>query len=278
MIYRHNKNKKVTSIISKEFYNAFKEYIKELGNKGYFYEEFKSFYPFAEQEIVKSKMVQELGFEFYYDSQKQSFSNDQICSLIEFYFKFVSEPLEWGKDERGWDIPIKFNKGDGCYKYTCRINELFENFRHPYRLVKGEIFNTGSEVLGNSLKLDFEIKDKELKEFIGLAINKFYRIHIEEKRIGLEKIVDALERLKSLKDSDKKKSIDKILNEVSKGNNNLKEILNNELLELNKIANEKYMIRHTEKDKSSINDPELIEYLFYRYFNIIRFILMKFKE
>jgi hypothetical protein len=208
MNYRHNKNKKITSIISKEFYNAFKEYVKELGNKGYFFEEFKSFYPFAEQEIVKSKMVQELGFEFYYNNSKQNFSNDKICSLIEFYYKFVSKPLEWGKDESGWgNIPIKFDKTKGRYEYTCRINEFFKNFRHSYNLVKGELVNTSNEILGELLKLDFEIKDKELKEFIVLAINKFYSIHIEEKRIGLEKIVDALERLKSLKDSDKKKAL-----------------------------------------------------------------------
>ncbi len=45
--------------------------------------------------------------------------------------------------------------------------------------------------------------------------------------------------------------------------------------ELTNIANN-FCIRHHEIGKKEINDPEIIDFLFYLYFNYIRLILVKY--
>ena len=92
----------------------------------------------------------------------------------------------------------------------------------------------------------------------------------------MEKIVDAYQRISSWENqSDKKKSINSIINKISSQNPEIKKITEEDFQSMWKIAND-FMIRHTELNKRNINDPDFLEYLFYQYYISIRFILKKY--
>ena len=84
------------------------------------------------------------------------------------------------------------------------------------------------------------------------------------RRDAVEKIWDALERLKTYYTSlDKKASAAKIVNDMSGGNNDFQTLFNDEFIALTKIGNN-YRIRHHETDKVDITDDNYYDYFFNR--------------
>ena len=70
-----------------------------------------------------------------------------------------------------------------------------------------------------------------------------------------------------------KQSINKIISEITE-DDDLQKLLNNQWISLQKIGNE-CLYRHSEHDKIKVKDPDVNEFLFYSYFNMIRLILKK---
>ena len=72
---------------------------------------------------------------------------------------------------------------------------------------------------------------------------------------------------------DKKDSANQMLENASKGNKKFKELLEAECLKnLTKIGNE-FQIRHFETDKVAIKDSRQLDYLFFRMYSLIHFLL-----
>ncbi len=276
MTYYSKRNKGWEYDLSSEFWNGFKAYIEEIVQEKYLYKIFGDWKNgfLANSDKVKSKMLQEIGVgEWPLFNQP---SDDKIFDLIQFFFKFVSYPTEWEYD-RVWEqnLPTEFDRGKGSLYYTMKINDLFENFKHPYEFKKGEIRAHRSEILDEKvLNLEFKISDVELSTLINEAIKNFYSRNSEDKKRGLEKIVDAFQRLKTLKNADVKKGVEQMAKEASL----LEETqaaFGEDLTDLWKIAND-YAIRHFETNKIPLADNNFIEYLFYGYFNVIRLVLTKY--
>lgn len=106
------------------------------------------------------------------------------------------------------------------------------------------------------------INEMGLKELIEIAQN-YYKT---DKKIALEKIWDAFERLKSYFDQSpngkqKDKSIEKIIDIICNSNENYREFFNNEFKTLTDIGN-KYQIRHFELNKIKIDDESHVEYFY----------------
>lgn len=92
---------------------------------------------------------------------------------------------------------------------------------------------------------------------------------------AVEKIWDALERIKTILNKDKKKGILAI---CSMCNNDLdKSYIDDEFRILTQIGNE-YQIRHFEIDKKEIKDKETLSYLFFRTFLFVSFIIQQIKK
>ena len=88
-------------------------------------------------------------------------------------------------------------------------------------------------------------------------------------RDAVEKIWDALERLKTYyKNLDKKRSVSKIISEMSSGNEAFASLFNNEFKALTDIGNN-YRIRHHETNKVDITDPRHYDYFFNRCLSLI---------
>lgn len=107
-----------------------------------------------------------------------------------------------------------------------------------------------------------DIKEKGLKELIEEA-QEYYK---KDKKIATEKVWDALERLKTyyMKEGiDKKKSVEKIIEQISHSNETYYTLFNDEFIKLTDLGN-KHRIRHHELDKIEIIDDNYYDYFYNR--------------
>ena len=279
--YFSKRNKPYEKDLSLNFWTAWLSIMRDFGNRNYFCENFPnycsgSFPTEYSSEKIQQKIFSELG-ELEFDSFETKYlSQEQMLDLIEFFYCYISKPIDsWYHQYCGSNHPKSYDRSIGRYEYTIEVNKLFERFNHPYKMQKGEIKLIGSPTLDAPLiSLELEIDDEHLKGLIEQAISKFYERRNSEKYIALRLIVDAFERVKTLEGGDKKKSISKIISKISPFKY-VQENLVADLRELTDVANN-FCIRHHEISKKPIDDSDMIEFLFYLYFNYVRLILKKY--
>ena len=115
------------------------------------------------------------------------------------------------------------------------------------------------------------IEEAGLKELLQEA-NTYY----EEGnlKIAVEKLWDAFERLKTYYSPtlDKKKSVKRIINDISENKEPFKKLFEKEFFELTKIGND-FRIRHHETTKIDIDDNRHYDYFYNRCLSIIKLAL-----
>ena len=180
MTYYSRRGKKLSSKVSEEFWEAFKACIRDFVREAWFpdFSEWETSYGggywWANPEKVNLKMIQELGKNMYpLENMEMQPDDETIFDLIEFFFKYVSKPLNHEKHDGR----------QGRYEYTIRINQLFDNFRLSYQLKKGEVKAKHLQFFDEYIsKIDFEIPDEETKNLLTTAIDKFYCREWEDQR------------------------------------------------------------------------------------------------
>lgn len=95
-------------------------------------------------------------------------------------------------------------------------------------------------------------------------ISSYWEPNPENIQIALEKIWDALDRIKTIfPDLDKKDSSNKLIDVIAMGDEHYKNLLYDEFIQLTYVGNN-FRIRHHETDKIEIVDNHHKEYLFNR--------------
>lgn len=117
----------------------------------------------------------------------------------------------------------------------------------------------------------YKSKDSDVNKLMLEAKKNFLDDNIQ---IALEKIWDAMERVKSLEHSDKKQSVNIICSKL--GNEIESKFFDTEYQTLTNLGNS-YQIRHFEKDKKPIINNETRKYLFFRVLSIVNLTLNKVK-
>ncbi|MFT7003521.1 MAG: hypothetical protein ACJAWW_000870 [Sulfurimonas sp.] len=139
-----------------------------------------------------------------------------------------------------------------------------------------EVFDL-STVLDMSVNLELlfdnkaDTKDNELNELIEEAKERFLS---NDRQVGLEKLWDAYERLKTYYSTNKKESSQKIVNNISENFDD--KFIDEEFKILTKIGNA-YRIRHHEVGKNKLIQQH-INYLFFRMLALIDLCLVLFNE
>ncbi len=256
------RNVEKTHKVTEKFWTALSSYFIKLTEEMYFMSCMDGYsydYSFSNY-LMNLKIASHIGIKPF--PLEEKLSDDEIFDLIEAIYQIIEVP---NSSPKGTTI------SNIRYEFTLQINKMFQNFKMNYILIKGEIKALHSEEL-NELFLDsFNCFDKEIKEFIQIALEKFKSRDIKEQRIGLNKLVDAYERIKMLENpKDKKESAKKISELVDKET----AFFETDMMKMTRIANNEFMIRHTELDKTKIESVVVIEYLFYLYYNSIRAILL----
>lgn len=270
--------------LDKGFWFAFNETLEAFANQNYFCEKFPSYcnddHPlFWYPPVVKKALQADFGLFEWPRKEDNPPNENQILDLVEFFFKHISVPQEtWFHSYCGEKHPTNgYDQRKGRYEYTIKVNQLFARFHQPFKLQKGHIIRQSSAVLDELLvetDIGLPIEDAHLVQLIATGLEHFYKSKGNNKMDGLRCMVDAFERIKSMENpKNKKESVKKTIDQISISDG-MTTHLNEMFRELTRIANEN-TIRHHELDKQVINDEATIEFLFYSYYNAIRFLLTK---
>ena len=199
--------------------------------------------------------------------------------LIEFFYEYVSEPTDYDYNEYyKYAEPVKFDIAKARYKYTVEINNLFKRHRVAYKMEKGKIYRVHSKVLDEYLDSEDFTIDKQLKSEVDQAIKLFQSRDSDNVKTALTVMANAFEMAKTLAyPSDKLKSIKEICKNIADDNEKLQELFNSHFLHLTGISNN-CDIRHKESGKIIVEDKNMQEYLFYTYYNSIRFMIENIRE
>jgi len=128
---------------------------------------------------------------------------------------------------------------------------------------------TGESIRRAVFQTDNPYLDQLLEEARAKFINPSPRIRQE----ALERVWDAWERVKTVKDADKKQGATMLLDACA-AEPVMREALEDEAKALTSLGN-KLRIRHFETNKPEVADPEHVDYLFRRMFSMLLLILRK---
>ena len=140
--------------------------------------------------------------------------------------------------------------------FEDEVNTILDGLH--YKLVDGKMMmQTTVEIKA------VETKEPDLRELIEIAESYFWKEDTVSKQIALEKIWDALEKLKTYYQTDKKESVQMVIDKISQKDEETKDIFNKEFDYLTKFGNT-HQIRHFETGKTAIKDARMKEYWYMR--------------
>lgn len=171
------------------------------------------------------------------------------------------------------------NEGKAHYDFTVEVNERFRMVRLPYKLQNGVVIRQGykttfaiDKVLNYSM---FERKIRFSEEMINS--NDFM-----EKKSALDFLIDSLQYLISIQTGNRDKQYAALATTVNDDTNSkCYAVIKQELVELMKISNEYFDIRHNDylnaakQKRESLNDSQFIEYLYNRAYSLLYILRLK---
>lgn len=210
---------------------------------------------------------------FYIQDNPEKFQVFAIFDLIEFIYDNCKDICAKIRYDFSTNVEILFNHtGQAKNNFREDINRSFENTGLLYTLTEDgrveRIFDDG--ILDNTVLDTISIvKEDGLKQLLNDAISKHSSPHPEDIRDSVEKIWDALERLKSYYVSlDKKASVAKIIKDISGEREELSVVFEAEFKALTDIGNN-FRIRHHETNRNDITDINHYDYFFNRCMSLI---------
>jgi hypothetical protein len=156
--------------------------------------------------------------------------------------------------------------------FRAEINSIFEKTGLLFTLTANKIVERVVE--NSTLSMDTEtliqrVSEQGTRELLEEAIMLFKTPRPSARRDSVEKIWDALERLKTYYTSlDKKASVTKVVNDMSNGQADFITLFNSDFKALTDIGNN-FRIRHHETNKVDITDNRHYDYFFNRCFSLI---------
>lgn len=153
-----------------------------------------------------------------------------------------------------------FEKHNTSNDFATRVNALFKSNDVAYKMERGRIVSTlGIVIDKNTLS---EISENGLKELLSEA-NEYYQK--DNKKIAVEKLWDAFERLKTYYSPalNKAASADKIVDDMSASEPHYQALYKAEFKALTDIGNN-FRIRHHETTKIDITDNRQYDYFYKR--------------
>lgn len=229
-------------------------------------------------ETLSSSFLEPNPFE--YDGVNQNNTTIQftynVLDFIEFVFKHICDVQNGQYHDFFKHYELTFpptTKIKG--KFISDINEIFSRNNIAFKINdNGEIQRILDVELNKLIASTTEPTEDTLSVLLRDATTKILNPKIEERKIALERLWDAFERLKTIiNPNDKRDSANQLLVKISNGNDKFKDLLETECLtSLTKIGNE-FQIRHFETSRTAIEDSRHLDYLFFRMYALIHLLL-----
>ena len=204
-------------------------------------------------------------------------ADEQVIEYVEAFFQLVAKPTEsWFHDYCRSSHPMKFDMAAGRYDYTVSVNALLDRFGTGLRLQNGKIRSSGSQVMTPRLAelLPFG-GDDHLRSLVTMALTDFRSPDPQKRWNALRHMADAYERIKSSQvPRNKKQSVAALVSALSP-EAALAQHLDALLREMTSLSNDLTIRHHEIGTVEIIDDADLIDFLFYSYYNLIRFALLR---
>lgn len=209
-------------------------------------------------------------------SGKTPFTPDTLAvlDLVQFCYMYVAKPIQDGYHAFFQHYHLSFDTKAGKDQFCTKINRIFSRNGIAYELQDdGNIIRLTYPVLQEELcSAVFDTGDGALDQILEEARRKFLDPDPVTRREAVERLWDAWERLKSIKDpSDKKHSITQLLDQAA-SESQFRALLEEEAHELTDIGNT-FHIRHSEVTQAEIQESSHLDYLFHRLFCMIMLLL-----
>ncbi len=209
---------------------------------------------------------------------------DQFALLdyIEFVGENICDILQ--KNWHGYfqHNHLIFSKGKKIFlNFKKDINAIFTKTGLLYQMnEEGQIERIEeNSILDENIERQLqEVPEVGIQELLARAIALHKSPNPSDNQDAVEKLWDALERLKSYYTSlDKKDSVKKIIDDIASGEEDFVNLFNTEFVELTKIGNN-FRIRHHETNKIDITDNLHYDYFFNRCLSLISLALHYLEE
>ena len=270
--------------LADRFFPAFLVMLERLAQTDYFAQAAPESCPdghpyYWDSSVVRSRLVEHLGPVKWplTEDDVASLNDTTISNYVEGLFQIVSKPTDsWYHDHCGSSHPKTFDSYQGRYDYTVKVNALFDRFDTGLRLQNGKIKSAGSQVLAPRLADTLPTGgDDHLARLLASALAKYKHPSPAQRWEALCALVDAYDRIKTvLEPADKKRSVGLLIKEMAV-HDGMAEHLDGMFRALTSLSND-LTIRHHEVGKVEITDDvEVIDFLFYSYYNVVRFALLR---
>lgn len=197
------------------------------------------------------------------------YKDEDIFDLLEYAAQrlALAEPNGWHPYYRHNEL--KFDQAKGRRSFREEVNQMLSRGRAAYEMnssLQVQRFGT-PEVRQVLTDLTPDTGDSALDELLIDSRTLFMSYREGDRKLGLEKLWDAFERLKTIEipRGDKKASAERLLAHVS--DEPFRELLAAEMLVLTKIGND-FNLRHHETGKHPVQ-PEAYDYLYSRMGSLI---------
>lgn len=214
------------------------------------------------------------------DEAKVRFQKEQYAVLdtIEFIFAHLHDAIKdpkryheyWGHYELFFDDK---GKAKDCFRKS--VNDIFRRNGILFKLTdEGHIIRILPSGVDNAIADVPVVRESTIRDLLSTAISKYQNPRFDEERIGLERLWDAFERIKTAyrPELDKKKSAEILLADVSGGNEAFRKQLEEDCNALTGIGNS-FQIRHHETGKEPVDNKEMVDYLFVRMLSLVNLLL-----
>lgn len=197
----------------------------------------------------------------------------QIFDLLEFLHEKISNPRIIGSHSFFSHNHFAFDKEEGQQDLREEINTILRRNSIRYEIIEdGSIKRIIPDEIEILFQMPFSSGDSTLDSLLQEAKDKFHDPNIAERKISIEKIWDAWERVKSLENPNNKRDSTRRILDYSATEPNYRQILEEEARCLTDIGNN-FRIRHSEVSKIEIERESQIDYFFYRMYSLIALLL-----
>jgi hypothetical protein len=195
--------------------------------------------------------------------------------FVEFVGRKVALPVVGWHHEYHRHYHLTFDIEAGRAAFRADVNRILARNGMAYELEEdGQIRRLLPAVLGESLvRTYFQTGDRMLDVMLEESRTKFSDPDPLIRREALERLFDAWERIKSLADTNKAKSVQLILDR-SASEPAFREVLEKEARELTQVGNG-HLLRHHERNQTPVIDVDHVDYLYHRLFAMIELVIRR---
>lgn len=195
--------------------------------------------------------------------------------LIEFIWRNVAQPVRGQLHNHFRHHHLTFEVDEGRMKFRGDVNRVLSRNGLAYELTEsGEVRRILPAVIGDVLSTSyFRTGDQLLDVMLDESRRKFSDPDPLIRREALERLFDSWERIKTLADNDKARSVQLILDRASP-DPAFRQLLEKEAMEIRGIGNG-YHLRHHERTQTPVIDQDHVDYLFHRLFSLVYLVIQK---